>query len=96
VLRPRTSFLAEPIRRCQHGGVRLREAPMARMTSCIAGAWPRISGSALFLSRTTLCIDSSIARRISSSAYRRRRAGQLLVGANLKSRTAISRSELLS
>ena len=43
--------------------------PMARNTSCMAGAWPRISGvSSTSSDAPAWCELSSIARRISSSA----------------------------
>ena len=50
--------------------VEVESRPIARNTSCIAGAWPRISGEAVSTSSAApSCRLSSSARRISSTAW---------------------------
>ena len=69
--------------------------PMARNTSCIAGAWPSISGiSVLPVSRTSSRRLSSIARRISSTArVKSNGLGRYSNAPPWKAETALSRSE---
>ena len=68
---------------------------MARNTSCIAGAWPSISGiSAMPLSRTSSRTLSSTARRMSSTALVRSKGlGRYSNAPPWKAETALSRSE---
>ena len=69
--------------------------PMARNTSCIAGAWPSISGITFSLvSRTSSRRLSSTARRISSTALGRSKGlGRYSNAPPWNALTALSRSE---
>src|SRR3954470_18092115 len=69
--------------------------PMARNTSCIAGAWPSISGAACMRSSATSSRWlSSTARRISSTALGRSKGlGRYSKAPPWKAETALSRSE---
>ncbi len=69
--------------------------PMARNTSCIAGAWPSISGIvADAVSRTSSRRLSSTARRISSTALGTSKGlGRYSKAPPWKADTALSRSE---
>jgi hypothetical protein len=69
--------------------------PMARKTSCIAGAWPSISGiSADAMSRTSSRMLSSTARRISSTAlFTSKGLGRYSKAPPWNALTALSRSE---
>ena len=70
--------------------------PMARNTSCIAGAWPRISGVLGRASRTACASRrlSSSARRISSTAWSTSKGlGRYSKAPPWKAATALSRSE---
>ena len=69
--------------------------PMARNTSCIAGAWPSISGAAAMRSSATSSRWlSSTARRISSTALGRSKGlGRYSKAPPWKADTALSRSE---
>ncbi len=68
---------------------------MARNTSCIAGAWPSISGiGAAAASRTSSRRLSSTARRISSTALGTSKGlGRYSKAPPWKALTALSRSE---
>ena len=68
--------------------------PMARKTSCIAGAWPRISGTEGGFDRAALVRGAlSMARRTSSTAWSTSKGLGRYSDAPWKAATALSRSE---